>query len=714
MTPGGPTIDPDGTGGHGPEAVGRAVVEGMLCVRRGESVLLTLPAATGDAFHDAVLAALATRGAEVETVELDAAAPEEAERRLADRLGRRWPDAIVELADLSLHQSEAMRGYIDGGGRVLSLPRVAGADADRLIGGLDLGAMRARQSALVEVLRGARTIVVETPGCRPLRFRLDPGRTTRRLRESLRLPAGLVFGATPIPLVRAQLAFLVGQASFLGRRGSGTGSFRADAFLSPPIRRGRIAAPVELVVRGGRVVDARGPLAEEVRARLRGGAAIEHVSIGFLPSATFDGGLLEAERVMGSVTIGFGRFPWHTDAVASDATLLVDGRPLIERGVLRDPPAVRSVAGPRRRGLLARAAAQVRGVPLRRFATDGGSIAFAGPCGQEGAWLQRIAGRPLHPVESGRVGRGGLAARLAGANVAVVHLDPARLRRELGAFGGLAVPPLVQQELSLDEVARRGFDAMAVGGNARKDLKAMRKAGLRHRARPLDDESLDRFYERYYVPQLRERYGGLAGFAGREVLATHIGSGEFIEILDGETPVAARILGISGARAHLVQAGLLDGDQRHRDSGAIAATYLFGALRACERGATTLALGGSLPFLNDGVLAFKGKWGATLVLPPDQECYRVRIDLSSPAGRAFLARAPVIGRTRSGTTTAVGAVGDRAAAEALRRMAVAGLRRIVAIAPASAVADVADALRGDHETMALAEEAADWDAVAGA
>ncbi len=73
---------------------------------------------------------------------------------------------------------------------------------------------------------------------------------------------------------------------------------------------------------------------------------IAHVSIGLNPNAQLRGFIMEDERVKGSVTIGIGsQMPdlrgktgvarTHSDGVCPRATVMVDGRKIVEKGMIR-------------------------------------------------------------------------------------------------------------------------------------------------------------------------------------------------------------------------------------------------------------------------------------------------------------------------------------------------------------------------------------------
>jgi hypothetical protein len=677
-------------------------LDALLGVGAGERVALTAPRdlEPRHAFVEAVRERLRSRGIEAAEIPCPGSDLLASERALAAALdagdASAWPDSLVELADISLYQTQALQRFVRSGGRVLSLPKIDPAAAERLLGALDVGELRRVQHALVARLENVERVVVETAGGRAeLVITLDRRSTATRLRRALRQSVGFVYGPTPLPIVRAQFAFLVGQVSIQGRPRETKGTFVADRYLWPPVDVGRLAHPVELAIRGGYVREAHGAhVPASLRAALAAPRPIEHLSIGFLPSATFDGALLEAERVHGAVTLGFGRFPHHMDAIASDVTITLDGRDvLVDRGRLCVPPSpeAKGPSSPRPaagRSTLGRVASILRPIPVRTFRSPRGRLAFAGPCAHEGAWLLRFSDRALGPLEERRARPRGLAAALADADLSILNVAAERLRLEGRDRHLVRVPGLVQQALDLAGVRTHGLKALAGNSNASNDLRVIRKEGLAPRAAPLDDAALDRFYERYYAPQLRERYGALAGFTSREDLRAHVGHADLLEIMHGDHAVAATIVRVDGRHAALVQAGLLDGNQEFRRLRGLAATYAFGALHAVDRGAETLGFGGSLPFLRDGVLTFKAKWNPSLVPIEPGAGYAIEANLASDATCAFLEASPILAVAPDGALVGVACVRPTTRLDRLFELWLPGLARLAFVLDGVSEGDV--------------------------
>jgi len=51
---------------------------------------------------------------------------------------------------------------------------------------------------------------------------------------------------------------------------------------------------------------------------------VKHFCIGFNPGARLSGKINEAERVYGTISIGIGNYPYHTDGIIKKPTIMLD------------------------------------------------------------------------------------------------------------------------------------------------------------------------------------------------------------------------------------------------------------------------------------------------------------------------------------------------------------------------------------------------------
>lgn len=59
---------------------------------------------------------------------------------------------------------------------------------------------------------------------------------------------------------------------------------------------------------------------------------IQHFCIGFNPGAKLAGKIIEAERVFGYLSIGIGKFPFHTDGIIKSPSILFNNEIIEQDG----------------------------------------------------------------------------------------------------------------------------------------------------------------------------------------------------------------------------------------------------------------------------------------------------------------------------------------------------------------------------------------------
>lgn len=682
METGAPSSDsptpPDSTGEA--DALRRTairVVEELAAIAADEVVLVTVPSDRPWPFADAVIAATAELGATAHRLPIGRENPEAGAQTLAAAIDSVEPTVVLELADITLYRSQALSSFVAGGGRSLGLMELSVEAACRLVGRADLGSLRRMQALLIARLESCSHVRIETADA-ALEMILDPRGRPRYLRRILRAERGFVFFPTPIPCTRGLLSFLLGQISFLGRRSSMRGAFVADAYNSHPPRSGESGTPIRLEIRRGLVTEATGGLSEGARRSIGSGPRIEHVSIGFLDQARVDAGLMEAERVAGSVNIGFGEHPMHIDVVASRPTVLLDGEPLIESGrlVAGSPPPARPA---RRRGPARRAVEHLRPMIVRSFQGPAGRMSFVGTCPQEPPWLLQFSGRPAGRVSVARANLFGIARLLENDDLTLVRATALRRRLDSLESGCLSVPTLVQQRLPLQTIREEGLRSLVSDHSSKESLRVLRREGLTASVCPARADGIAEFVEHYYVPTMRRRHGSLVGFFSLSDLLAKADGAEFVRVLRGDDCVSQGLIAPEGDSIRLIAVGVREGDERLLRIGALTATYLLPAEIAAQRGALYLALGGSLPFLHDPVLRFKAKWRAVAQAPAESDRYSLRIRLDRDPAMRFLERNPLVAIDDAGELFALAAPTTLADVDRLHRIALPGVNRLVAV-----------------------------------
>jgi leucyl aminopeptidase (aminopeptidase T) len=190
---------------------------------------------------------------------------------------------------------------------------------------IDFTTMATRSHAVAALLDQATEAHVTCPRGSDLRLDL---RDREGQPDDGRLTAPGAFGNLPC-----------GEAFIAPRGGEGT----VVASSLAPL--GLTEEPATLVVHGGHVTEAHGGLGPEYLALLEThgdrGRNLAELGVGTNDRAILTGNVLEDEKILGTVHIAFGAsagiggtvsVPIHLDVVILDATLVVDGRTVLDQG----------------------------------------------------------------------------------------------------------------------------------------------------------------------------------------------------------------------------------------------------------------------------------------------------------------------------------------------------------------------------------------------
>lgn len=152
-----------------------------------------------------------------------------------------------------------------------------------------------------------------------------------------------------------------------------------------------------------------------------------------------------------------------------------------------------------------------------------------------------------------------------------------------------------------------------LGHSARDDIRRIRNAGYTYRISE-DAGWCEEFFHRYHSPAITERFG-VAGYImsapDMSAIMTNDGA-KFLKIYSENDCVGAAMFQVKAGCFHLLRLGWLDGDTKLFRSGLVSAMYWFCVQHAYTTNCHELNLGGTPSYLENGVLKFKSKWGATL------------------------------------------------------------------------------------------------------
>ena len=120
---------------------------------------------------------------------------------------------------------------------------------------------------------------------------------------------------------------------------------------------------------------------------------------------------------------------------------------------------------------------------------------------------------------------------------------------------------------------------------------------------------LSDFYYHMYLPYISKRFGDVALIDNYQLLKRRFHTCDLILIKFKDQEIAGSLIAYKGHNARLWCFGIKDANPDYVKMGAFGALYYFSFQYLKNKGFKQVGVGGSRPFLNDGVLNYKKKWG---------------------------------------------------------------------------------------------------------
>ena len=310
-------------------------VQDLLRLAEGEHLLIYVDAGSDWTTARAIQGSARQIRARSEIYELPAnlELPEVLEE-LTHRIERGGYAAVCELSERYFYPTKVWKRALQMGARIYSLGPLDKDAFTRCVGQVDHKLMYEYGLALRQALRQARVVRIVSKQGTDLQFRLDPPGVARRLLSRLRVSQTAWVGL-PSGMLRQgrNSTFLGGQLAFQGVPETIAGTAVIDTHLWPPAGIGPLELPITITIRKGSVVEIAGPSADsKILSRWLDGKdkRIRHFCLGFHPRATTPGSLMEVERLFGCISVGIGKYPFHTDGIIKSPSIWLDDR-MIER-----------------------------------------------------------------------------------------------------------------------------------------------------------------------------------------------------------------------------------------------------------------------------------------------------------------------------------------------------------------------------------------------
>lgn len=238
-------------------------------------------------------------------------------------------DIVVAPTIQSISHTEARRAATEAGVRIASMPGVTGEMLARVMGA-DLKLLRKRGASVGRTLGAGAEARITCERGSDLRLGLMD-RTAIVDAGALNMRGA--FGNIPC-----------GEAFIAPLEGTTEGTLVVDGSIAAI---GKLAEPVELTVREGRLTEASGADGSHLMDLLTehgdDGTNVAELGIGTNESAILTGNILEDEKILGTAHVAFGasaaiggtiQVPVHLDCVMLRPTVEIDGAPVVHAGEL--------------------------------------------------------------------------------------------------------------------------------------------------------------------------------------------------------------------------------------------------------------------------------------------------------------------------------------------------------------------------------------------
>lgn len=175
----------------------------------------------------------------------------------------------------------------------------------------------------------------------------------------------------------------------------------------------------------------------------------------------------------------------------------------------------------------------------------------------------------------------------------------------------------------------------------RRDLKKIEASDYTYAVCQKDEEALDFFYWKMYLPYAQKRFEKAAyikSFLESKIIYRL--NGGIALVKRGKVPLAGILFQIQGKSILAWSLGVYEGNQEFVRASEAALFYLI--TWAKTKGIEKLDYGVSLPFLKEGIFTYKKEWGMSVNEPLEQFLCALKIDSLTEGLLEFLQENPFI------------------------------------------------------------------------
>ncbi len=256
--------------------------------------------------------------------------------------------------------------------------------------------------------------------------------------------------------------------------------------------------------------------------------------------------------------------------------------------------------------------------------------------------LQKMFTRGYNTRRTGRAWLGTPGFPLTPTNldsdIVAIELDPVRWQAH-DTGSGFLLPLWSQTNI----MVANAYDQMKRSGSLKEDLRRIRKNKIVCET-SRESADLRMYYEKMYFPYITGRHGDLSLPDSWEKIVETEKRGELILAGDSAgNSIGGIVLERTTEKLSARSLGLISKEKDILRTGVMSALYLACFERAKSYGYDSVGFGLTGPFLNDGLLRFKKKWGLQLVNRCQQGIW-LQFNKATSAVESFLINNPFICR----------------------------------------------------------------------
>lgn len=280
-------------------------------------------------------------------------------------------------------------------------------------------------------------------------------------------------------------------------------------------------------------------------------------------------------------------------------------------------------------------------LPVYLYQYDSMKIIYAGYSQIKKSYFTRVLlGNTSHSTFLGRYWFSKIPDLIYSLNADIIVSEISRINlTHFQNYSGYVLPvwatTRINIERSINEICHRSVSDFS------DVMRRVRKYNLTYEI-CTDEGNFNYFKDRIYLPYITQRYEEEAFIENLSVIWKSSPPPFLMAIKEDGKTVGGLLARKSGDHYYLMRLGLLDGNDEYRRHGVIGAMYYFSILEGQKMGCRYVDLGGTRPFLTDGLTKFKIGLGAEFVqnLSPLNEYLWIGVNRYSSTAREYFDNHP--------------------------------------------------------------------------